>query len=63
MGEIGIPELLIILVIVIVIFGPGKIAGLGAALGSTIKELRHSVRDDLPAEQSTSSTTSTPSHR
>lgn len=40
MPEIGIPELLIILVIVLVIFGPGKLSGAGAALGKAIREFR-----------------------
>lgn len=46
MAELGIPELLIILAIVIVLFGPGKLAGIGHALGTTIKEFRHATRND-----------------
>lgn len=46
MGEIGVPELLIILAIIIVIFGPGKLAGLGAALGAAIRDFRRAVRPD-----------------
>lgn len=46
MGPLGVPELLLILVIVIAIFGVGKLAGVGGALGSSIKEFRRSVRDE-----------------
>lgn len=45
-GGLGFPELLLILVIVIAIFGVGKLAGVGGALGSSIKEFRKSVRDE-----------------
>ena len=48
MGDLGVPELLIILAIALAIFGPGKIVGLGKALGTSLKEFRRSVRDDEP---------------
>jgi sec-independent protein translocase protein TatA len=40
----GIPELLLILVIVLVIFGPGKLPALGEALGRTIRNFRKSSK-------------------
>ena len=43
MPEIGIPELLIILVIVLILFGPGRLAGAGTALGQTIREFSRSL--------------------
>ena len=45
-GSIGVPELLLILVIVIAIFGVGKLAGIGGALGGSIKKFRKSVREE-----------------
>ena len=45
-GSLGAPELLIILAVVILIFGIGRIGGLGKELGSSIKEFRKAVRDD-----------------
>ncbi len=39
-------ELLIILAIVIAIFGAGKLAGVGGALGDSIREFRKAVQDD-----------------
>ena len=38
MGDIGLPELLIILAIIIVLFGANRVKGLGHALGSSIRE-------------------------
>jgi TatA/E family protein of Tat protein translocase len=38
MPDIGIPELLIILVIVLILFGPGRLVGVGSALGQTLRE-------------------------
>jgi sec-independent protein translocase protein TatA len=46
MADLGVPELLIILVLVIMLFGANRIRGIGGALGSSIKEFRRSVRDD-----------------
>jgi sec-independent protein translocase protein TatA len=43
MGEIGIPELLIILAIAIVVFGPARIAGIGKSLGDAIRSFRNEV--------------------
>ena len=49
MPSLGVPELLIILVIVIVLFGASRLAGIGSAVGSSIREFKKSVRDDDPA--------------
>ncbi len=37
---LGVPELLIILVIVLLLFGPKKLPEIGKALGSGIRELK-----------------------
>ena len=39
-GGIGMPELLVILVIVLIIFGAGKLPEIGAGLGKGIKNFR-----------------------
>ncbi len=36
-------ELVIILVVALLIFGPSRLAGLGAALGKTIRDFRKSM--------------------
>lgn len=47
-------ELLIILVIVIAIFGVGRLAGIGGALGGSIREFKKAVKDDdAPAKADT----------
>lgn len=46
MADIGVPELLIILAIVIVVFGSSRIKDIGGALGRSIREFRQGVRDE-----------------
>lgn len=45
------PELLIILLILIVLFGASRLRGLGGALGGSIREFRRSVRDEDAPQQ------------
>jgi sec-independent protein translocase protein TatA len=52
MGDIGIPELLIILAIAIVLFGPARIGGVGKSLGEAIRGFRQASRDDQAAPAS-----------
>lgn len=40
MPSLGVPELLIILVVVIMVFGPGKLPEVGSALGKGLREFR-----------------------
>ncbi len=43
MPGIGIPELIIVLVILLVIFGPKRLPGLGRSLGSGMREFMDSI--------------------
>lgn len=45
-GSFGVPELLIILVIVLVIFGAAKLPQIGGNLGKAIKNFKTGVRED-----------------
>ncbi len=45
MAGIGVPELLIILVVVLLLFGIGRISRVGSELGKGIKAFREGVRD------------------
>ena len=48
---IGVPELIIILVIVMIIFGVGRLSEIGGALGRSIREFRRSAEGtDAPGE-------------
>ena len=49
MPDIGAPELIIIAVIVLLLFGPGKAADLGGSLGKSIREFRKATREDESA--------------
>ena len=50
-GKLGVPELLIILAIAIIIFGPGKLADLGKGLGEGIRNFKSGVSGDSTEEK------------
>jgi sec-independent protein translocase protein TatA len=50
-GTIGLPELLIILAIVIIIFGAGKLPQLGRGLGEGIRNFRSSLKGEDAAKK------------
>ncbi|MBW6485817.1 MAG: twin-arginine translocase TatA/TatE family subunit [Syntrophobacterales bacterium] len=45
MFGIGMPELLVILVIILIIFGAGKLPEIGSALGKTIRNFKKSSNE------------------
>lgn len=47
----GLPELLIILGVAILIFGPKQLPKLGSALGKTVKNLREGLGDSGKADE------------
>ena len=45
LGSIGMPELLIIFVIALIIFGPRKLPDLGRSLGKSLTEFKRASND------------------
>jgi sec-independent protein translocase protein TatA len=45
MPNIGLPELIIIVVIALVFFGPGKLPEMGSAVGKAIRGFKKSMSD------------------
>ncbi len=45
-GSLGTPELLLILVIVILLFGVGRVSKIGGEMGSAIREFRKGLKGD-----------------
>jgi len=45
MGSIGMPEMLVILVIALIIFGPRKLPELGKSLGKSLAEFKRASND------------------
>ncbi len=50
MGGLGTPELLIILVVLLVLFGGAQLPKLARSLGEAKKELQKGMSDDPPAK-------------
>ncbi len=45
-GQLGVPELLIVLVIVLVIFGAGRLTEIMSAMGKGVREFRKATTED-----------------
>jgi sec-independent protein translocase protein TatA len=63
-GWIGFPELLILLVVVLLVFGPKRLPEMGRSLGKGMREFKDSVtgKDDTPALPTATETTVSPTH-
>ena len=46
MGHIGLPELLIILVIIILIFGANRLPEIGKGIGKGIRNFKDATKED-----------------
>ena len=46
--NIGAPELIVILVIVVVLFGGGRVPKLGGELGTAVREFRKGLEGEKP---------------
>ena len=50
MFGLGAPELLLILIIALIVFGPGKLPTIGRALGKSLREFNEAVNTDEKKE-------------
>jgi len=48
MGELGLPEILLILGLALLLFGPKKLGELGKSLGEGIRSFRSAVKEEPP---------------
>ena len=51
MGKLGLPEILLIVAALLLLFGGKKIPELMKGLGSGIKEFKNAAKDDQPADK------------
>jgi len=58
-GKIGLPELLVIVFIALLIFGPKKLGDLGKGLGEGIRNFKSSMNEGSSSNASTTATTTT----
>ena len=47
MFNIGMPELILILIIALIVFGPGKLPEIGSALGKAVREFRKATTQTI----------------
>jgi sec-independent protein translocase protein TatA len=50
MFDIGFPELLLVMVIALIVFGPSKLPGLGKSLGEAIRGFKKAMTEE-PADE------------
>ena len=48
MFGLGMPEVILILIIALVVFGPAKLPEMGASIGKAIREFRNATKEPGP---------------
>lgn len=54
MGNIGLGEILILVLVVLILFGPNKLPELGKALGKAVGEFRRGIKEGLDDKEPSS---------
>ena len=49
--RLGTTEIILIVILALVVFGGSKLAGLGGALGQSIKDFKSAVKEDDPEKE------------
>jgi len=62
MGDVGLPELLLILFVILPLFGPQKIPRIAQFLGESIKEFKKALIEAPPPEEKKNSSPLQPSY-
>lgn len=61
-GSVGLPELLIVLVVILLIFGPRRLPEMAKGIGQAVREFRKGIRDmkeDIDRDDSSPATPTT----
>jgi sec-independent protein translocase protein TatA len=51
MGSLGMPELLVILAIIIIVFGANRLPDIGRGIGSAIKNFKGAIKDNAVKDE------------
>lgn len=55
-GNIGIPGLILILIVLLLLFGPSKLPEIGKAFGTSLKEFKKATNDLMSDDKSNNKT-------
>lgn len=58
--DIGPSELIIILIIVVLLFGPGRLAQIGGELGTALRDFRQGLQGESKSESDTTTESGQP---
>ncbi len=59
MFDVGVPELMLILIVALLFLGPSRLPEIGSALGKAITEFRRGTREGAEAAAKTAATAGT----
>ena len=63
MGNIGLGEIIVLVVVVLILFGPNKLPELGKSLGKALGEFRRGLREGMDDKDTSSKSDSTTSSK
>jgi len=63
MGNIGLGEIVVLVLVVLILFGPNKLPELGKSLGKALGEFRRGIREGMDDKDTSSKSDSTTSSK